>query len=244
VHSILAFVMFVGAVWFPAVATAQTTTCNDRSIPMPRPGDPFTPDSLPLDRADLGPSWCFDSELGGLLTYSNSRDDPAARRVHVIAGVLPSTTTADVVVAMMSSDGSDSGKSEVSEYPIGDGLGLRVEADGVIAYAFRVDRVAAAVWVTGENQTTERNALAHRLAVAQEERIGAVLRLTPLPELPVPPSVQSDDAALARASQRAYLVTELKPLPDFPQARPTAINAKGLSRDKPFSFYADLNSAM
>jgi probable HAF family extracellular repeat protein len=219
--------MFVGGVLFPAVASAQTTTCNDRSIPMPQPGDPFTPDSLPLDRADLGPSWCFDSELGGLLTYSNSLDDPAARSIHVIAGVLPSTTTADVVVAMMSSDVSNSGKGEVGEYPIGDGLGLRVVADGVITYAFRVDRVAAAVWVTGENQTAESDALAHRLAVAQEERIRTILRITPLPDVPVPPSIQPDAEALARAAQRAYVVTELRPLPDFPQANPTAINASG-----------------
>jgi probable HAF family extracellular repeat protein len=227
VRSILAFVMFVGAVWCPAVGTAQATDCNDRSIPMPQPGDPFSPNLLPLNRADLGPNWCFESELGGLLAYSNSLDDPAARSVHVIVGVQPSATTADLVVAMMGSDGSGSGKSEVGEYPIGDGVGLRVVTDRAITYAFRVDRVAASLWVTGDSQTAARDALAHRLAVAQEQRIRAVLRVTPLPDVPVPPSIQADDEALARAARREYVVTELRPLPDFPQANPTAINASG-----------------
>jgi probable HAF family extracellular repeat protein len=210
-------------------AVAQTTTpvCEVSFVPMPESGVAFDPRVLPLDSGDLGGSWCLADGWNGLMRYHNDRDYAVPLDSVITVGVLPSARTAEAAIGTLAADMTASSRQQVSQSTVGD-FGLVIGQGDAVTYAFRVDRALAILSVSGPTgQTADVETLARRFAELQERRIRTVLSRTPLPALPVPPTIQPDDEAVARASHRAFDVTPLSTLPDFMTATPSAINGAG-----------------
>jgi hypothetical protein len=179
--------------------SVDVADCSPPEVLSPMPGAALDPGTLPVPSAELGGRWCLvDREGDGAWSAVryNSAEYASPRRAQFWVSVWP-----DVERAEQAMLGLPKGfvlhpflrQEESGPWEIGDGSGRRLVwinlAPGFteVDYIFRVDRTIAWVRVRGgPGQETDLDALARRLALAQLERIGAVLAVTPL----APPATQ------------------------------------------------------
>jgi hypothetical protein len=174
----------------PAHGQPVATVCPESPDAL-SPGSDESP-RLPLlpDGADLGPDWCLASvveQAMRVVTFTNQHDADGPRELSIGVQQFPSAPAADARIRAFALDmalGQPS--SDIEWVEVGDGVAVRLtDPRGQVTYAWRVERLALLVVVTGATaQVADLAAFAESVVATQDQRVRGALPIAPRPMIP------------------------------------------------------------